>query len=58
MMVFLTTATLLEIWLRRLKKERITEYEIRTTLEAKCSLLRETRFVELHQSLQRVLYQV
>ena len=58
MMVFLTTATLLEIWSRRLKKEKITEYEIRTTLEAKCSLLRETRFVELHQSLQRVLYQI
>ena len=30
----------------------------RTTLEAKCSLLRETRFVELHESLQRVFYQM
>ena len=50
-------ATLLERT-RRLKKEKITEYEIRATLEPKCSLLRETRFVEVHQSLQRVLYQM
>ena len=53
--VFLTTATLLEIWSRRQKKLRINIYEIRTTLEAKCSLLRETRFLQLHQSLQELM---
>ena len=42
--VFLTAAWLLEVWDRRFKKIRITGFDIRTTLEAKCSLLRETRF--------------
>merc|ERR1712215_653796 len=37
-LVFFSTAFLLEVWNRRVKKGRITLYEIRTTLEAKCSL--------------------
>ena len=53
--VFLTTATLQEIWTKRHKKMRISIYDIRTTLEAKCLLLRETRFPNLHQSLQDLL---
>ena len=42
--IFLTTALLLEIWSRRSQKKRITIFEIRSTLEARCSLLRETRY--------------
>ena len=42
--VFLTTAWLLEVWTRRTKKVRINLFEIRTSLEARCSMLRETRF--------------
>ena len=41
---FFTSAFLLEIWTRRTKKIKITLYDIRATLEARCLLLRETRF--------------
>ena len=42
--VFFTSAVLFEIWERRSKKSKITLYDIRATLEARCLLLRETRF--------------
>ena len=42
--MFVVSSFLLEIWSRRVKKSKICLYEIRTTIEAKCSLLRETRF--------------
>ena len=41
--LFISTI-LLEIWDKRLRKSRIKLYETRATLEAKCLLLRETRF--------------
>ena len=43
-LVFFTSAILLDIWSRRMKKTKITPYDIRATLEARCLLLRETRF--------------
>ena len=42
--VFLITNILMIIWNRRLSKTRISPYDIRTSLEAKCILLRKTRF--------------
>ena len=54
-LVFFSTAFLLEIWNRRLKKMKITLYEIRSTLEARCSLLRETRFQNLHECLGEII---
>ena len=41
---FLTSSCLHEIWKRRQKKERILLYDIRSTLEAQCLILRKTRF--------------
>ena len=43
---FFTSTILLEIWERRVSKSKITLYDIRATLEARCLLLRETRFQE------------
>ena len=43
---FFTTTILLEIWEKRASKSKITFYDIRATLEARCLLLRETRFKE------------
>ena len=43
-LVLFTSSILMAIWDKRLSKTRITLYEIRTTLEASCLLLRETRF--------------
>ena len=40
----LISVVLSEIWDRRMKKVRIRLFEIRSTLEARCLLLRETRF--------------
>ena len=54
-LVFFSTAILLEIWNRRLKKVKITLYEIRSTLEARCSLLRETKFQNLHECLGEMI---
>ena len=54
-LVFFSTAFLLEIWNRRLKKMKITLYEIRSTLEARCSLLRETRFQNVHECLGDII---
>ena len=39
----LNAALLLEVWNKRTKKTRISLFDIRSTLEAKVSLLRETR---------------
>ena len=47
---FLITSILRLIWDKRMTQSRITLYEIRATLEAKCLLLRETRFA-LHAPL-------
>ena len=53
--VFLTAAWLLEVWDRRSKKMRINGFEIRTTLEARCSLLRETRFHNNFEIMQELI---
>ena len=53
--VFLVSAFLLEIWSRRVRRERITCYDIRTTVEARCSLLRETRYHPSFQIMQEIL---
>jgi hypothetical protein len=53
--VFFTAALLLEIWNRRTKKVKITLYEIRSTLEARCSLLRETRYHNIYETLKDLL---
>ena len=37
------------------KKGKITLYEIRSTLEARCSLLRETRFQNVHECLGDII---
>ena len=42
--VTLISTCLMEIWTKRLNKWRIRLYDIRATLEARCLLLRETRF--------------
>ena len=41
---FFTSSCLCEIWKKRQKKERILLYDIRSTLEAQCLILRKTRF--------------
>ena len=43
-LVTFVSATLSAIWEKRYTKSRIVLYDIRATLEAKCQLLRETRF--------------
>ena len=43
-LVFFSSAFLLEVWNRRIKKRRIGIYDIRSTLEARCSILSETRY--------------
>ena len=40
------SSILLDIWESRLSNSRITLFDTRTNLEARCSLLRETRFEE------------
>ena len=42
--VTLVSSLLLAVWDKRLSKSRISLYDIRATLEARCQLLRETRF--------------
>ena len=54
-MMFLVSAFLLEIWSRRTKKENLNIYEIRTTIEAKCNLLRETRFKQSMEQVREML---
>ena len=43
-MVTIISCILSSIWEKRLSKSRIILYEIRATLEARCLLLRETRY--------------
>ena len=43
MTLFISTF-LMEIWDKRFNKSRIRLYDIRATLEARCLLLRETRY--------------
>ena len=50
LMTFISTC-LMEIWKKRFEKLRIRLYDIRATLEARCLLLRETRFSENIQPL-------
>ena len=40
---FISTV-LLTVWEKRLSRSRITVFDIRTTLEARCTILRKTRF--------------
>ena len=54
-LVFLTAALLLEVWTRRIKKSKITLYDIRTTLEAKISLLRETRYHNMNKTMEEII---
>jgi hypothetical protein len=53
---FISTV-LMEIWNKRFNKARIRLYDIRATLEARCQLLRETRFSGKIQSLTVMLSQ-
>ena len=46
---FISTC-LMEVWTRRFNKTKIRLYEIRATLEARCILLRETRFASQLQT--------
>ena len=54
-LVFFSTAFLLEVWNRRVKKGRIGIYDIRSTLEARCSLLRETRYQNCYECLMELV---
>ena len=48
--MFFVSSFLLEIWSRRIRKEKLNLYEIRLSMEAKCNLLRETRFTNAEVS--------
>merc|ERR1711947_16799 len=54
-LVFFSTAFLLEVWNRRVKKGRIGIYDIRSTLEARCSLLRETRYQNCYECVMELV---
>ena len=54
-LVFFTSSILFEIWTRRTKKVKITLYDIRATLEARCILLRETRFKNCFEVIQEII---
>ena len=53
----LASAVLMEIWIKRLNQVRIRLYDNRATLEARCLLLRETRFSEEIETLVEMLSQ-
>ena len=53
-MIFTYTG-LMEIWNKRSKNSRINLYDIRSTLEARCLLLRETRFRASGDALEDML---
>ena len=55
--VTLASTVLMEIWTKRLNQVRIRLYDIRATLEARCLLLRETRFSEEIETLVEMLSQ-
>ena len=52
---FLTAALLLEVWNKRTKKTRISLFDIRSTLEAKVSLLRETTNNSMYETLRELI---
>ena len=52
---FLTAALLLEVWNKRTKKTRISLFDIRSTLEAKVSLLRETRNNTMYETVRELI---
>ena len=54
-LVFLSTAVLMEVWNRRTKKTKVALYEIRSTMEARCSLLRETRYQNAYECLMELV---
>ena len=54
LVTFISTC-LMEIWKKRIEKLRIRLYDTRATLEARCLLLRETRFSETSQSLMNLV---
>jgi hypothetical protein len=53
--IFFISTILKTIWDKRMAKSRISSYEVRTTLEAKCILLRKTRFVSRVSILEELL---
>ena len=53
--VFLTSSILMYIWNQRMSKVRISLFDIRTSLEAKCILLRKTRFENHATGLETLL---
>ena len=53
--ILFISSILMETWEKRLSKSRIRLYDIRATLEAKCLLLRETRFSSLTTTLSDLL---
>ena len=55
--VTLISTCLMEVWMKRANRTRIRLYEIRATLEARCLLLRETRFTASYQPLYEMLRQ-
>ena len=56
--IFFISSILMEIWEKRFSKSRIRLYDIRATLEAKCLLLRETRFGGHTKALSDLLNQI
>merc|ERR1712090_23395 len=52
---FFSTAFLLEVWNRRIKKGRIGIYGIRSTLEARCSILSETRYQNCYECVMEIV---
>ena len=54
-MIIMISTWLMEIWERRLKKQRIRLYDIRATLEAHCLLLRKTRYTDKISLLHEIL---
>ena len=53
--IFFTSTILSHIWNKRMSRSRITLYDIRSSLEAKCLLLRKTRYERFTQLLQSLL---
>ena len=53
--VFFTSFLLMSIWEKRRNRSKPSLYETRATLEAKCSLLRKTRFKDQTPSLETML---
>ena len=52
---YFTSFILMTIWDKRMSKSRISLYDIRATLEAKCNLLRKTRLKDQVPTLEHLL---